>query len=637
MSVSLSFSLLLLKKIEEIGEKLWSKQFQKENVVIKRPFHDDLGVGQVIFTFCDDLLETVYRFPWWTKWNKELDQIFDYLGLERSQIIRCLLAKLPSGVKIPVHHDTGLWATKSHRIHIPLRTSKQSVQKENAVDEVIFKAGYSNSTLKRVAFNELDVIELNNRAKHYVENSWSKDRIHLIFDYVDLESISTLNFKTLTLNSSSLIEQTRRKLFIRSSLSEFKFSSLLCQPLKVSEFDKKCIFLILKLRLKEDQNLNKFLKFTILYNIGEVTLTDYLQVFKTHFSEKHFLAVINFILPKIIRDYERFYTFKQAMNTELDDVAKLTYPKFLILGVMKCGTTSLYSYLCCHSEIKRALVKESHFFDWKYDFFKTYELSYSDKKYLKPYVDEKSDYFDMSLKYLTLFKPALKEKKITGEATPSYLLGGSKLAKRIFKTCSPNLKFLIILRNPVDRIYSQYQMILDKNKNTSTEQQILNRGPLPSSKDDENVVISFEELVFKEINEFEEIRERLGEESEEDFLDKEIFSKSLNFKNGAHNFIVRGLYYFQLKIWFKIYPKEQFKVIILENLKDNLDDEMKDIYQFLEVEDKNFKIKQNERKWKNKRDYEKMSESLREKLKNFYAPYNQKLEKLLGIKLDIWR
>ena len=43
-----------------------------------------------------------------------------------------------------------------------------------------------------------------------------------------------------------------------------------------------------------------------------------------------------------------------------------TVPDFLIIGAQRCGTTSLYSYLVQHSQVEPAFIKETHFFDKRY-------------------------------------------------------------------------------------------------------------------------------------------------------------------------------------------------------------------------------------------------------------------------------
>jgi hypothetical protein len=60
------------------------------------------------------------------------------------QIVRCLLAKMPAGSTIPVHHDTGFWVPHAHRVHVPIVTS----------DQVIFRVGKTPDTMKRYSFGE---------------------------------------------------------------------------------------------------------------------------------------------------------------------------------------------------------------------------------------------------------------------------------------------------------------------------------------------------------------------------------------------------------------------------------------------------------------------------------------------------
>ena len=41
-------------------------------------------------------------------------------------------------------------------------------------------------------------------------------------------------------------------------------------------------------------------------------------------------------------------------------------PRFIVLGVQKCGTTALYGYICQHPHVLTARRKETHFFDWNW-------------------------------------------------------------------------------------------------------------------------------------------------------------------------------------------------------------------------------------------------------------------------------
>lgn len=56
-------------------------------------------------------------------------------------MVRSLLARMPPGAKIPVHHDTGYWVRYTHRCHLPIVTAK----------EVHFYVGATDDTLKEVA------------------------------------------------------------------------------------------------------------------------------------------------------------------------------------------------------------------------------------------------------------------------------------------------------------------------------------------------------------------------------------------------------------------------------------------------------------------------------------------------------
>jgi hypothetical protein len=67
---------------------------------------------------------------------------------------------------------------------------------------LVFQIGKSDATLKRVHFHQHSAVELNNRAKHAVVNNWNRERIHVIFDYLEVSDAgvnATFNTRTLTL------------------------------------------------------------------------------------------------------------------------------------------------------------------------------------------------------------------------------------------------------------------------------------------------------------------------------------------------------------------------------------------------------------------------------------------------------
>lgn len=101
---------------------LWDPAQQKDNVPIHRAGHDKWGIGKVVFIFCDDYLKNVFQFPWFHAWQAELAPVFEQVGIPVDRIVRCILASMPPGADIPVHHDTGNWVHHTHRMHIPLFT-----------------------------------------------------------------------------------------------------------------------------------------------------------------------------------------------------------------------------------------------------------------------------------------------------------------------------------------------------------------------------------------------------------------------------------------------------------------------------------------------------------------------------------
>ena len=164
--------------------EFWDDEVQgKENVCIARPFHDNLGVKKVIFLFSDTAARPqVFQLPLWESWKDLLVPIFNQCGLEERQVVRCLLARMPPGGVIPPHHDNGKWVSQTHRVHIAIVTNK----------DLHFTAGPTEAKMRRYAFNPGTAVELNNAAKHSVENRGDKSRVHMILDWVDPETVPSL-------------------------------------------------------------------------------------------------------------------------------------------------------------------------------------------------------------------------------------------------------------------------------------------------------------------------------------------------------------------------------------------------------------------------------------------------------------
>ncbi|MBL6657920.1 MAG: sulfotransferase [Flavobacteriales bacterium] len=135
-------------------------------------------------------------------------------------------------------------------------------------------------------------------------------------------------------------------------------------------------------------------------------------------------------------------------------------PNFFIVGAPKSGTTSLYHYLKQHPDICIP-EKEPRYF------IKDSILEVSDEDPIKPYLlrssvlDEK-EYFD-------LYKG--KTEKILCDSSTQYLFHHDEVIPKI-KALQNEPKILILLRNPVERSYSNYQHNLSTFENLSFDKAI---------------------------------------------------------------------------------------------------------------------------------------------------------------------
>jgi len=118
-------------------------------------------------------------------------------------------------------------------------------------------------------------------------------------------------------------------------------------------------------------------------------------------------------------------------------------PNFFIVGAPKCGTTALSEYLREHKNVFMCTPKEPHFFA-------------SDLPEIRAAETEEE--------YLRLFEEATTEHLAIGEASVWYLYS-SEAIKNI-KKFNPDSKIIVMLRNPVDLVYSMYsQHLYSMNEN----------------------------------------------------------------------------------------------------------------------------------------------------------------------------
>lgn len=111
-------------------------------------------------------------------------------------------------------------------------------------------------------------------------------------------------------------------------------------------------------------------------------------------------------------------------------------PDLFIVGAFKAGTTALYEYLRAHPQVFMSVPKEPMYFG----------------------ADLTPRYRRMTeAEYLALFRDASPDQR-AGEASPWYLY--SSLAAAEIRAFSPTARVVIMLRNPVDVMYSQHSQLV---------------------------------------------------------------------------------------------------------------------------------------------------------------------------------
>jgi hypothetical protein len=249
-------------------------------------------------------------------------------------------------------------------------------------------------------------------------------------------------------------------------------------------------------------------------------------------------------------------------------------PDFVIVGASRSGTTSLYHVLADHPFVEPAESKELHFFD---------------------------THFREGIGWYRSCFPSPRWKDgrstLTGEATPYYLLHPH--AARRMADVVPRARLIALLRNPVDRAYSQYQ-------------QQVKRGREP--------------LTFAQAIEAEEAR--LEGEWNRMLEDEEYDSYNLQ----RYSYLLRGVYADQLLRWRKLFSAEQMLVLKSEDFFERPRETLKRVLRFLDLPDWEPETPGPGQQYRRNQGVYRggMDPATRSKLENYFEPHNRRLYELLG-------
>jgi hypothetical protein len=243
-------------------------------------------------------------------------------------------------------------------------------------------------------------------------------------------------------------------------------------------------------------------------------------------------------------------------------------PDFIIAGVQKGGTSSLFNYLTQHPNISPGYKKEVKFFDGNYH--------------------KGINWYRFNFPLIAQMDNAEQQ---TGEASPSYVF--HPLVPQRINESIPNIKLIILLRNPIARAYSHYQGNLRKGHENK----------------------SFEEAI-----ELEE--SRLDGEKEAIIADQHYPM----YKYLVYSYLARGVYIDQIKNWLQSFPREQILILKSEDLFSNPQGVYSQVLHYLGLQDwrlSKFEIVNYGR-------YKEMATETEIKLRQYFSTYNQELYNFLG-------
>ncbi|MBK7964580.1 MAG: sulfotransferase domain-containing protein [Bacteroidetes bacterium] len=214
-----------------------------------------------------------------------------------------------------------------------------------------------------------------------------------------------------------------------------------------------------------------------------------------------------------------------------------------MVGAAKAGTTSLYHYLSQHPDVYMSPIKEPNYFSTEIKFeevrtevkerIRLLKIS----SFLKGSMSKPIHraFINDIKQYESLFRFANSQKAI-GEASASYL--HSPYAAKAIKEYNPDAKITIILRNPIQRIYSHY--LMDRRMGITN-------------------------LPFAEALEAEKI-----------YQPRQWGATSL--------YLELGEYSKQIKRYIEQFPSHQIIILFREELEQDGANTMKKVFEFLEID-----------------------------------------------------
>ncbi|GFO41720.1 carbohydrate sulfotransferase 15 [Plakobranchus ocellatus] len=293
-------------------------------------------------------------------------------------------------------------------------------------------------------------------------------------------------------------------------------------------------------------------------------------------------------------------------------------PYFYVPGFPKCGTTDFYNAIKEHPEFLRT-GKEHHWFN-----FVQYTNKFSDfDVYLQPFQR-------LANKVQEDLKTQSYSRRITGDFTPDYLcdsmrwrcMEGNEESQtprytnaHAIHRLNPNAKIIILLREPVERLYSRFKHMIHVSKRF----QRYWGHPTPGT---------FHEASMRAIQLYSDCLQL--------YPPRQCLYNDTVFKKAMMNDL--GFYPVCLQDWVDVFPKENFFFIQFEDYIQNRTRTFDKVFEFLDmapIEDQELQKAMTSTKIFNTGFFkaEPMLEKTKEALRLFFSPFVQDLKKIPILKL----
>ncbi|XP_046544997.1 carbohydrate sulfotransferase 15-like, partial [Haliotis rubra] len=283
---------------------------------------------------------------------------------------------------------------------------------------------------------------------------------------------------------------------------------------------------------------------------------------------------------EFLQDYKN-PCFHQRLRNGFNDV--LCLPYFHLLGVDKCGTTDLFARILAHPEIDaHDGLSGKEMFYWS-------TFRYGDGTPL--------DFWDFRGWTIIPQNEGLEEPEVLTPHLMSHLYRDPK--------------FIILLRNPTERLYSDYIFMGD--------------GLTPDT---------FHKHTIEALDQLETcFRNRTVRWC--------LFDRRMNLALPTRIHV--GCYAVFLKEWLSVFPRQSFLILRTEDYKRNIKDHLHKVFRFLNVtklsDDEITEIAGRERKHvtKQKKTAGPMRKDTRILLDRFYLTFNKQLAEILQERKYLWK